>query len=65
MEWCSWWGITYRPSFARNLRVIAEYTENEINVGADCLLWRHLLLQISLQDGKYFSGGVCFCINLL
>ena len=58
-------GITYCPSFARNLRVIAEYTGNEINVGADCLLWRHLLLQVSLQDGKYFSGGVCFCINLL
>lgn len=57
-------GITYNPSFAQKLRVIAEYTGNEINVGADCLLWRHLLLQASLQDGKYFSGGLCFQTNL-
>ena len=58
-------GITYNPSFARNLRAIAEYTGNEINIGADYLLWKHFLLQASLQDGKYFSGGVCFQINLL
>lgn len=57
-------GITYRPSFAKNLRAIAEYTGDEINIGADCLLWKHLLLQASLQDGKYFSGGVCFQMNL-
>lgn len=57
-------GITYRPSFAKNLRAIAEYTGNEINIGVDCLLWKHLLLQAALQDGKYFSGGVCFPMNL-
>ena len=57
-------GITYQPCFAKNLRVIAEYTGGDINVGADCLLWKHLLLQTSLQDGKYFSGGVCFQMNL-
>lgn len=57
-------GMTYHPSFVRNLRAIAEYTGNEFNIGADYLLWKHLLLQASLQDGKYFSGGVCFQINL-
>lgn len=57
-------GITYRPSFVQNLRAIAEYTGNEINVGADCLLWKHLFLQVVLQDGKYFSGGLCFQTNL-
>lgn len=57
-------GITYQPCFAKNLRVIAEYTGDDINVGADCLLWKHLLLQASLQDGKYFSGGICFQMNL-
>lgn len=57
-------GITYNPSFAKNLRVMAEYTGNEINVGADCLLWKHLLLQFVLQEGKYFSGGLCFQTNL-
>ena len=58
-------GITYQPSFQQNLRFIAEYTGNEVNIGFDWKLWKHLLIQSSLQDGKYFSGGLCFCINLL
>ncbi|MDO4181541.1 MAG: YjbH domain-containing protein [Bacteroidales bacterium] len=57
-------GITCRPSFARNLRAIAEYTGNDLNIGIDCLLWKYFLLQASLQDGRYFSGGVCFRTNL-
>lgn len=57
-------GVTYRPSFAKELRVIAEYTGDEVNVGMDCLLWRHWLLQASLQRGKYFSGGICYQLNL-
>lgn len=58
-------GVTYQPAFQKNLRAIAEYTGNEINVGVDYLLWKHLLLQASLQEGKYFSGGICYQINLL
>lgn len=58
-------GITYRPAFAKNFRAIVEYTGNDINIGVDCLLWRHLFLQASLQDGKHFTGGACFKINLL
>ena len=57
-------GITFRPSFLKSLRAIAEYTGNEVNIGADCLLWKHLLLQASLQNGKYFSGCVCLQMNL-
>lgn len=58
-------GITYQPSFQKSLRLIAEYTGEDVNIGFDWKLWKHLLLQSSLQNGKYFSGGVCFCINLL
>ena len=58
-------GITYQPSFQQNLRVIAEYTGDDFNVGFDWKLWKHILIQSSLQNGKYFSGGVCLCINLL
>lgn len=58
-------GITYQPSFQRSLRLIAEYTGNEVNVGFDWDLWKHLLIQSSLQNGKYFSCGVCFHLNLL
>lgn len=58
-------GITFSPSFQKNFRLIAEYTGDDVNVGFDWKLWKHLLVQSSLQNGKYFSGGVCFCINLL
>lgn len=51
-------GITYRPAFAKNLRGIVEYTGNDINVGADCDLWKLIFLQASLQNGKYFNGGI-------
>ncbi|MCM1138929.1 MAG: YjbH domain-containing protein [Muribaculum sp.] len=57
-------GITYRPSFARNWRAIVEWTGCNVNFGIDCLLWKHLLLQASLQDGKYPSGGICYKVNL-
>lgn len=58
-------GITYQPSFQKNLRLITEYTGEDVNIGFDWKLWKHLLIQSSLQNGKYFSGGVCFCVNLL
>ncbi len=57
-------GVTWNPSFAPNLRAIVEYTGDGVNVGADCLLWRHLFLQATLQDGRYFSGGACYQVNL-
>lgn len=58
-------GLTWRPSFYRPLRLIGEYDGDEINIGADCLLLKHFLLQASLQDFKYFSGGLCFRIDLM
>ena len=58
-------GIAYRPAFAKNLRVMVEYTGDAVNIGAYCLLWRYFFLQTSLQNGKYFTGGLCFKISLL
>lgn len=57
-------GLTYRPSFARNWRAIVEWTGCDVNFGVDCCLWKHLLLQASLQGGKYPSAGVCYMVNL-
>ncbi|MDH6312912.1 hypothetical protein M2137_001697 [Parabacteroides sp. PFB2-10] len=57
-------GITYRPAFASNLRLIVEYSGDDVNLGVDVLLWKHFLLQISLQQGKHLSGGVCYQLNL-
>lgn len=58
-------GITYRPQFYTPLRLMGEYDGDGINIGADCLLFRHFLIQASLQKGKYPSGGLCYQINLL
>lgn len=58
-------GVTYRPAFAKNIRAMVEYTGDDVNIGVDCLLWNLLFLQASLQNGKYFTGGVCLKINLL
>lgn len=57
-------GITYRPAFFPKLRAVAEYTGDDVNIGADCLLLKYFLLQATLQNGKYFSGGICLQVNL-
>lgn len=57
-------GVTYRPAFASNCRALVEYTGNDVNVGVDCLLWKHLFIQAALQNGRYFSGGLRFQMNL-
>ncbi|MDL2255769.1 YjbH domain-containing protein [Parabacteroides sp. OttesenSCG-928-G06] len=57
-------GVTFRPAFAPNLRAIVEYSGDDVNLGVDVLLWKHFLLQISLQQGKHLSGGVCYQLNL-
>lgn len=57
-------GITFRPAFFPKLRAVAEYTGDDVNIGADCLLLKYFLLQATLQNGKYFSGGICLQVNL-
>ena len=58
-------GLTLQPSFYRPLRFIGEYDGDCVNVGADCILWRYLMLQASLQNYQYFSGGVCLRVPLV
>lgn len=58
-------GVTYRPSFAKNFRAIVEYAGGgQVNFGIDCVLWKHLMLQASLDRFKYFNGGICYTVNL-
>lgn len=57
-------GVTFRPCFARDLRAVVEYTGNEVNLGADWLLWKHLFVQGILQDGRHPSATACFRMNL-
>lgn len=58
-------GLTYSPPIDNHhLRSIVEYTGDDINVGADYLLFNHFMLQVSLQRFKYFSGGLCYQLKL-
>lgn len=58
-------GLTFQPAFYRQLRLMGEYDGDGINAGIDCELFRYILLQASLQHGKYVSGGLCLRIGLL
>ena len=58
-------GVTFRPSFFPQWRLIAEYTGNEFLLGTDVLLWQHLRLQASLKDFKSVNAGLCLQFNLL
>lgn len=57
-------GVTWRPKWVPNIRAIVEYCGHDFNIGADVLLWKHLFLQASMLNGKYFSGGACVKLNL-
>ncbi len=63
-----WQGVfasaTWRPKWIPDFRLIGEWTGNEINFGADCLLWKHLIIQAAMIDCRYFTGGVGFKVNL-
>ena len=58
-------GLTFQPSFYKPLRVIGEYDGEFVNIGADCTLWSYLMIQVSLQNFKYFSGGACLRVPLV
>jgi len=58
-------GITFRPAFFPQARLIAEYTGNEFLIGMDMLLWQHLRLQTSVKDFKHVNAGLCLQFNLL
>ena len=58
-------GITFRPAFFPQARLMAEYTGNEFLLGMDMLLWQHIRLQASVKDFKYVNAGLCLQFNLL
>ncbi len=58
-------GITFQPNFYRPLRAMAEWDGNEVNIGADCLLFKYFLLQCALLDFRHFNAGLCIYYPLL
>lgn len=58
-------GANFRPDFHKNLNFIVEYDAKTINIGATYSLWAdHFNLLVELQEGKYFSGGIVYKVNL-
>lgn len=53
-------GLSFRPAFIHNLRLMADWDGACLNGGADLLLWRHLYIQLGLTNGKYFVGGLAY-----
>ena len=57
-------GVTWRPKWVKDLRVMAEWTGHEVNIGVDCLLWRHLFLQFAMVGCRFPQGGIAYQVNL-
>ena len=57
-------GITVQPTFYDKLRLIGEWDGNEVNIGADCPVFKYLLIQASVIDFRYVNGGVSLCLPL-
>ena len=57
-------GVTWRPTWYKNWRVIAEWSGNGVNIGSDILLWKHLFVQAAMIECRYFSGGLSYRVNL-
>jgi hypothetical protein len=58
-------GVSFSPSFARQLKLIAEYDGQGINIGGNVLCFKHLFLYAMLHDFKHFSGGLAYRVYLL
>ena len=58
-------GISFSPSFYRQLNLIAEYDGNNYNLGFNILLFKHLFIFAMANDLRYFSGGIAYRVYLL
>ncbi len=58
-------GLTYQPSFYRPLRAMVEWDGAEVNIGADCRLFKYFLVQCALLDFTDFNAGLSLYIPLL
>lgn len=58
-------GISFSPSFLRQLNVIAEYDTKGINLGANMLFFKHLFIYAMVYDLNSLSGGIAYRVYLL
>jgi hypothetical protein len=58
-------GISFSPGFYRALKIIAEYDGESYNLGATAVFFKHLYVNATVQDLKYFSGGLAYKVFLI
>ncbi len=57
-------GVTLTHTAIKNLRFVADYGSNMVNVGADYYICNLILLQLSCTDFRHISGGIALQIRL-
>jgi len=50
-------GISLSPSFIKELNLVAEYDTRNFNLGGNITIFKHLFIQVFVQDLKYLSFG--------
>ena len=58
-------GLSFSPSFLRQLNVIGEYDGSNFNLGGNILFFKHLFVFAMAHDLQYFSGGIAYRVYLL
>ena len=56
-------GVTFSPSFLRQLTIMAEYDSRNFNIGGSVLFFKHLYVFALLQGMESVSGGAAFKIS--
>lgn len=58
-------GISYSPTFCREMTVMAEYDSEGFNVGAAARLWKHFSIHVFTREFNSISGGIRYECRLL
>ena len=56
-------GVTFTPSFLRQVTLMAEYDSKNFNIGGSVLFFKHLYCFALLQGMESVSGGVAFKVS--
>ena len=58
-------GISYTPAFCKELKVMAEYDSDAVNVGAAVRLWKHLSIHAFTREFNCISAGMRYECTLI
>lgn len=58
-------GVSYTPAFCKELKMMAEYDSDGVNVGAALRLWKHLSMHAFTHDFNCVSGGIRYECTLI